>query len=144
MRESVVWKYLEPKLPPYIKAERFEVVHPPGMSDVFWTDTRTTISGWIELKYCDPEDRELVRGRIPKMKPEQPMFLRRQAEKGLPCGILMRIGQDRWVLWRAHAEHEWVQHVRSNQALTVFTKQWQNGEFSPIELFRALGCPCDV
>lgn len=144
MRESRVWKYLENKLPTGITAERFEVIHPPGMSDVLWTDTRTSISGWLELKLCEPTDREFVRGRIPKMKPEQPMFLRRQEGKGMPSGILLRVGEDMWVFWRARPDHGWVQDIRTDMARQMATHAWEDGSFSTVELFKALGCPCEV
>ena len=143
MRESRVWKFLEQKLPSWVAAERFEVVHPPGMSDVFWTDIRTSISGWLELKYCEPDDREFVRGGIPKLKPEQPMFLRRQALNRVPAGILMRVGQNDWYFWRATCEHEWVQEVRSRNAVAFADRVWR-GNFDAVGLFRALGCPCEV
>lgn len=144
MRESRVWKYLETRLPPYIKAERFEVIHPPGMSDVLWTDTRTSISGWLELKICDPRDRDWLRGGLPKLKPEQPMFLRRQEEKGMPSGILLRVERDQWFFWRARSDHEWVSEIRTPLARERVTKFWDNGCFSPVELFAALGCRCEV
>jgi hypothetical protein len=143
VRESAVWKYLGDHLPQYIEAERIEVMTPPGMSDVFWTDTRTSISGWLELKYCEQDNAELLRGRIPKLKPEQPMFLRRQAAKHVPSGILMRVGQDTWYFWRADGAREWVERIRGTEAIQYADRVWDRG-LDAGQLFLALGCPCDV
>lgn len=141
MKESSVWKYLESHLPTGIAAERFEVFHPPGGSDVLWTDSRTSISGWLELKYCELNDKELLLGRIPKLKPEQPMFLRRQAQKGMPSGILMRVGKNSWYFWRSTPHHIWVERVRSNEALMYANRIWEDAVLPVTELFAALGCP---
>jgi hypothetical protein len=130
MRESAVWKYLGDHLPKYIEAERFEVMTPPGMSDVFWTDTRTSISGWLELKYCEPDNAELL-------------FLRRQAAKHVPSGILMRVGPDTWYFWRASGEREWVEQVRGTEAIQYADRVWTRNLDTSL-LFLALGCPCDV
>src|SRR3954464_10078007 len=134
MKESRVWKYLSAHLPPYIQAERFEVIHPPGMSDVLWTDTRTSISGWLELKICEPNDRELARGLLPKLKPEQPMFLRRQAAKGMPSGILLRVTGDDWYFFRARSDHLWVQRIRE-EGIIWADAVWREDSFNPEELF---------
>lgn len=119
MRESRTWEYIRQHKPKWLDIERFEVMHPPGGSDCLWTDTRRSpaIVGWLELKYCDINDKSFLAGHIPKLKPEQPMFLRRQAEKGLPSGILMRVGIDRWYLFRARPDHEWVTLMRSREAV---------------------------
>lgn len=121
MRESRTWQYIKDHAPSWFCIERFEVLHPPGGSDCFWTDNRdgSPISGWLELKYCEPDDREFLRGRIPKLKPEQPMFLRRQAEHGVPAGILLRVGADTWYLFRADRTHGWVNRIRSTDAMTM-------------------------
>lgn len=139
MKESRVWKYLEEHLPDYIKAERMEVMTPPGLSDVFWTDTRTSISGWLELKHCESDDSEFRRGRIPHLKPEQPMFLRRQAENAVPCGILLRAGSSDWLFWRACPSREWVEEIRSTDAIVKCDAAW-TGFLSGKRLFQALGC----
>ncbi len=88
MREARVWDWIDKHKPEWLAIERVEVLYPPGLSDCFWTDTRTRISGWLELKFCMVNDREFKAGRIPKIKPEQPMFLVRQAKKGIPAGIV--------------------------------------------------------
>lgn len=140
MKESRVWKYLLPHLPTYIEAERFEVLVPPGVSDVFWTDIRSSISGWLELKYCEPDDSEFLRGGIPKLKPEQPMFLRRQAAKNVRGGILLQVGVESWYLWVSRSKHEWIQGVRSSNAIRICDRHWK-APFDPVRLFEALGCP---
>jgi hypothetical protein len=142
MRESNTWKFLNNNLPPYIAAERFEAVSPPGVSDVFWTNKVTSISGWLELKYCEADDRELRRGGIPKLKPEQPMFLRRQAENNVPAGILLRAGRmHMWYYWRAESSREWVERVRSDSALSYANAVWDWDQFSTNELFRFICLP---
>ena len=144
MREALVWQALERALPDYIKATRFEVMQPPGTSDVFWTDQRTSISGWIELKSCGAEDKELVHGKIPKLRPDQPMFMRRQAENGVPCGILMRVGKDHWYFWRARPDRGWVGQIRSGYAMNM-ADVYHRGTRPPIEhIFVALGIRSEV
>lgn len=136
MRESRVWTALEGNAPPWLKLTRFEVMNPPGTSDVFWTDQRTSISGWIELKYCEPNDREFVRGCIPKMRPDQPMFLRRQVDNGCPSGILLRVGPDSWFFWKAGHTHEWIKFIRSDDAFTKVTHH-HAGKRPPIDMIWA-------
>lgn len=136
MRESLAWQYLDRNKPTWLAIERMEPMYPPGMADCFWTDKRTrmavqlaepmrhqilppNVSGWLELKYCKPDDKEWRAGRIPKLRPEQPLFLRRQAANGVPCGILLRLGLEGWFLWRAEPTHEWVAKVRGNKAKEI-------------------------
>jgi hypothetical protein len=142
MRESIVWTWLKNHKPSWLAIERLEVITPPGLSDCFWTDRRTTISGWLELKYCESNDKELRAGRIPKLKPTQPMFLRRQAENGVPCGILLRVGSARWYFWKATPEREWVELVRSTEAISRADVSWT---FQPTvaEVMVAVGCHCE-
>lgn len=121
MRESIVWQNILKAKPDWLEIERFEVLHPPGGSDCFFTDTRSSLSGWLELKFCKEDDREWRAGRIPKLKPEQPMFLRRQSEKGIPAGILMRYADHGWYLWTAKPDHEWVNQIRSTDARSLVT-----------------------
>lgn len=141
MRESRVWKRISANLPPYIEAERIEAMSPAGVSDVLWTDTRTSISGWLELKFCMSGDNAFRLGRIPKIKQEQPMFLRRQAEKNVPGGILLYVfPTNHWFFWRADPSHEWVKMIRSREAISKNDRHWE-GPLLAVEVFSALGCP---
>jgi hypothetical protein len=141
MKESVaVWQYLERHTPRYIAIERMEVMYPPGLADTFFTDKRSRISGWLELKHCKPDDKEFRAGRLPKLKPEQPMFLRRQTENGCPCGIILRVGESDWYFWRARSNREWVEAIRGRGAIGMADVSW-SGSFDPAEMFEALDCP---
>lgn len=120
MRESRVWQYLLSHLPPDLAMERVEPMYPPGLPDCFWTLRRgepPCVSGWLELKYCEPNDPDFALGRIPKLRPEQPMFLRRQAANGVPGGILLRVGEVRWCFWKASPNHEWCRVVGGREAI---------------------------
>lgn len=117
MRESRLWAWVDANKPSWLAVERIEVTHPPGLSDCFWTDRRTGISGWLELKQCEITDKEFKAGRIPKIRPEQPMFLRRQAENGVPCGLILRVIDHGFYVWRANKYHEWSNMMRSNEAI---------------------------
>lgn len=128
MKESQFWKWLDTNKPSWAAMERYEVMYPPGMSDVFVTNLETAISGWIELKQCTNLDDEFKAGRIPKLKPEQPMFLQRQAKKGIPAGILMRVNYSTYqevYLWRAHSDPRWVDAIRTTGARTLVTTIWR-------------------
>jgi hypothetical protein len=140
VKESNVWKYLRDHKPVYIAIERLEVIYPPGLVDCFWTDKRTRLSGWLELKFCKEDDKEFRAGRIPKLKPEQPMFLRRQAENSVPCGIFLQRGDTEWYFFRARSNREWVEHIRGRSAIASADYSW-SGAFDPTELFEALDCP---
>lgn len=117
MRESRLWEWVERKRPAWLAIERFEPMFPPGMADCFWTDRRTRISGWLELKQCDITDKEYRAGRIPKISAEQPMFLRRQAENGAPAGLLLRVVGKGFYLWIATRDREWSNMMRSSEAI---------------------------
>ncbi len=146
MRESNVWKRIQAQAPDWLKMERVEPMYPAGMSDVFWTDMREDgsadrvarwgLSGWLELKFCRPGD--LSSGRIPKLRPEQPLFLRRQASNHVPCGILLLeegglVYPEKWYLWKARADHEWVAFINSKEALSAPTSTWAGKGFFYIE-----------
>lgn len=117
MKESALWKWVETNRPAWLAIERLEVLHPAGLSDCFWTDRRTRISGWLELKQCEPTDPAYRAGRIPKIGPEQPMFLRRQAENGAPAGLILRVLEVGVLLWVAQSNREWSNMMRSNTAI---------------------------
>lgn len=133
MRESRAWAYIKVNLPSWLAMERLEPMYPPGLPDTFWTvrseaevpkavgwpriGPRPALSGWLELKYCEGDDREYRAGRIPKLRPEQPLFLRRHAQNGVPGGILLRVGDYKWLLWKAAPTHEWAQDIRSIHAV---------------------------
>jgi hypothetical protein len=143
MKESNVWKWIRDHKSEWLAIERVEVMYPPGLVDCFWTDKRTTISGWLELKFCKADDKELRAGRIPKLKPEQPMFLRRQAENGVPCGIILRVDDGNTYVWRAQPSRDWVEHIRGRTAIGSADVSWG---FEPevFEVMIALGCPLSV
>jgi hypothetical protein len=124
MKESRLWAWVNANRPLWLSIERIEVLHPPGLADCFWTDTRTRISGWLELKQCEPGDHEYKAGRIPKIRPEQPMFLRRQAENGVPSGLLLRVTGIGFHLWVATPERGWSNFMRSTDAIdnSIFMK----------------------
>jgi hypothetical protein len=120
-----------------------EPMYPPGLPDCFWTykDTEPRpVSGWLELKYCLPADPAYISGRIPKLRPEQPMFLRRQAENGVPGGILLRVGDHKWLLWKATPSHAWVKQVQSTDAIhmAITVSHQDRGVLSFPELFHHL------
>lgn len=142
MKEANVWAWFNDSRPNWLAAERFEVLSPPGLSDVFWTDKRTSISGWLELKYCAPDNKELRAGRIPKLRPDQPMFMRRQTVNGVPCGILLRVGDEKWMFWLAQPDRDWVENIRGRSAISNVDVSWT---FQPevSEVMAALGCRCE-
>lgn len=136
MRESRAWQYINEGRPSWLAIERLEPMYPPGLPDTFWTDMRPTMSlvgeplkplgkipgvhnrsGWLELKYCEADDKEYRAGRIPKLRPSQPQFLRRQASHGVPGGVLLRVGTFHWLLWPGKAEHSWVKMMCSTEAI---------------------------
>ncbi len=134
MRESTLWKWIEANRPAWLAIERFEPRHPPGMADCFWTDRRSHISGWLELKQCSAGDREYKVGRIPKLGTEQPMFLRRQAENGAPSGLLLRIEDVGFLLWVSDGTREWPNMMRSTEAIGSQTVAFGlNGERVTLE-----------
>lgn len=124
MKESRVWEWIDKGKPPWLAIERVEVLYPPGLSDCFWTDTRTGKSGWLELKYCEPIDKEYRAGHIPKLKVEQPMFMSRQARNGVPAGIVLRVGAIRWHVWRAPGSQIWNIQIRSREAISMANQTW--------------------
>jgi hypothetical protein len=112
MRESRVWTYIEGHKPTWLEIERFEFQYPPGGSDCFYVDRRNSapIAGWLELKYnANGITRDC---KIPKLKPEQPIFLGRQARHDLPSGILLRSDVS-WMLWVARADRQWSTDVKA-------------------------------
>lgn len=142
MRESRAWQYLNERRPPWLAIERLEPMYPPGLPDCFWVDGRPksyplppgvsfymgrplgeflqrTVSGWLELKYCEPDDKEFRAGRIPKLRPSQPQFLRRQAANGVPGGVLLRVGSFDWLLWVAEPDHQWIKAMCSTEAIAM-------------------------
>ena len=125
MRESRVWQWLEDNRPNWLEIERFETTLPAGTGDCFLMDTRTVpaITGWLELKYCAADERDFIRGYIPKLRPTQPLFLRRMAARGIPSGILLRAGSQ-FILWRSDGTHEWSNLVRGANSRGIATKVW--------------------
>ena len=131
MREARVWEWLLHHSPDWLAVERIEALFPPGLADCFWTDMRDGRSGWLELKYCDPKNIEFLRGRIPKLRPEQPMFLARQVRKNVPAGILLRVGSvgmNKWYVWKASSNREWINQVRGPDAIYNATASWTNSD----------------
>lgn len=127
MRESGAWAYIAAHMPIGIGIERMEAKFPPGMADCFWTDARGEFSvcGWLEIKYCEPN--ELRAGRIPKLRPDQPIFLNRQARNGVPAGILLRAGQvGYWHLWVATGAREWAVDIKGPKAFSMVAQSWNN------------------
>lgn len=122
-----MWAWVSGNRPSWLAVERVEVKYPPGLCDTFWTDKRFSpvISGWLELKYCEPNDEQYRRGYLPKLRREQPLFLRRQAENGVPCGILLRVGLERWLLWQGMSDHKWVDMMHSKYAVEMANWTWE-------------------
>ena len=132
MRESRVWAYLDGHLPVDVQVERIEVKLPVGLADCFWHAVVPGVSGWLELKYCEAGDREFRAGRIPKLRPEQPLWLNRKARAGIPSGILLRVGEDAgWMLWIASGRPEWANGVRSAMAVAMADRVW-SGRTGPV------------
>lgn len=129
MRESAVWRWVQDHPAPGLAIERLEVKFPPGLCDCFWTDTDARVSGWLELKYCEPGDKELRAGKIPKLRPAQPLFLRRQAANGVPSGLLLRVGMVGWYFWLASPEHEWANRLRTEPFASGMAARWGFKEF---------------
>lgn len=133
VRESNVWKWIEAGAPKWLAVERIEVMYPPGLSDCFWTDRALSRSGWLEMKFCRIDDPVFKAGRIPKLKPSQPMFLRRQAENGVPCGIVLQVDSSEWYVWRGSAARTWVTAIQSNRAIANPDAVWRNGNRPSVE-----------
>lgn len=135
MRESRVWSWIEKNLPDKVYFERIEVKFPPGLADCFWTDARRlfNITGWLELKYCEPTDPAYRAGRIPKIRPAQPLFLSRQARQGNPSGILLRVGMNTFHVWRATGEREWNAMIQGPSAIANADASWWGSPFPTIE-----------
>lgn len=128
MRESGVWTWLNTRAPHWLAIERVEFHHPPGGSDCFYVDRRLVngrvTSGWLELKYVE---RLPATYRIASLKPEQTMFLQRQARNDLPSGVLMREGGNWWHLWVADGlRREWAQEMLKG---IPPTRSWPYGTF---------------
>jgi hypothetical protein len=106
-----------------------EVKYPPGLADCFWHDVLLKRSGWLELKFSEPTDKEFKAGRIPKLRPAQPIWLNRQARRGVPAGILMRIGSEKsvWKLWVADGNPAWANLVNSTEAQLKPTVIYESG-----------------
>lgn len=141
MRESRAWQYMNERRPPWLAIERLEPMYPPGLPDCFWTDKRPKtkyqdvpnygmwlhsvlqrpVSGWLELKYCEADDKEFRAGRIPKLRPSQPQFLRRQSANGVPGGVLLRVGSFDWLLWCAQPDHTWIKQMCGTEAIAMGT-----------------------
>lgn len=126
MRESRVWAWLEKHIPEGVYFDRLEVKFPPGMADCFWTDTRGDhpVNGWLELKYCELTDPAYRAGRIPKLRPAQPLFLSRQARRGNPAGVLLRVGMNNFHVWRATGDPRWNAMMQGPAALAHADKTW--------------------
>lgn len=131
MRESTLWKWMDNNRPSWLEIERFECSQPAGPGDCFVMDTRTApaLTGWLELKYCTKDDSDFRQGYIPKLRPLQPIFLRRMAARGIPSGILLR-ADNSFYLWRSDGSHAWANMVRSNQAIANATVKW--ADFPPV------------
>lgn len=142
MREANVWTWFDQTRPSWLAAERVEVYHPAGMSDVLWTDTRRSpaISGWLELKFCEENHADFRRGRIPYLKPRQALFLRRQAQNNVPCGILLQVGKSWYHVWRASPDRDWVNTIQSVRSFDIITESWELRP-EPEQIVRALGLP---
>lgn len=130
MREANVWKWLEDNKPPGLAIERVETLYPPGMSDCFFTllDSTTTapaVSGWLELKYCEPTDKSYRAGYIPKLRPTQPMFLTRQFKNRVPCGIFLRVGNEASYVFKPTGDPLWNQEIRSIRGVGMAVKRWE-------------------
>ena len=137
MKEANVWHRIESQLrgQERLAVERMEPVYPPGLSDCFWTDKQghddgdgyhVPVSGWLELKHCRTDDKVYRAGKIPKLRPNQPLFLRRQASNGVPCGILLMVEdvvsrEEVWLVWRAMPDRRWVELINGKES-----------EFAPI------------
>lgn len=126
MRESRVWKWIEGHSSAFLDFERVETLHPPGMSDCFFVilASKPNVTGWLELKYCEPNDKSYLAGHIPKLRPTQPMFLTRQSRKGVPCGILLRVGDVCSYVFKPTGQPEWNQEIRSSRAISMATMGW--------------------
>ncbi len=53
------------------------------------------------------------------------MFLTRQAKKGIPAGIILRVGNVSWWVWRATGEPDWSNIMRSNKAIVHANQVWE-------------------
>jgi hypothetical protein len=106
--------------------ERLEVKTPPGLADCFWHHKLLDVSGWLELKFCEPSNDEYKAGRIPKLRTAQPLWLNRQARQGVPAGILLRVGTVNpvWMLWAATGHPEWSNMVNSTSAIANASSMW--------------------
>jgi hypothetical protein len=132
VRESAVWKWIVDHPSPFVAIERVETIHPPGLSDCFFTiisevSPSANVSGWLELKYCEPNDKAYRAGYIPKLRPTQPMFLTRQFKRRVPCGIFLRVGTECSYLFTPTGEPEWNSEIRSPRALSSLSKKYWTG-----------------
>jgi hypothetical protein len=138
VRESTVWNYIERNAPSWLSVERLEVKYPPGLSDCFWHDRRSNRTGWLELKFCRADDKELRAGRIPKLSKEQPLFMTRWARRGVPCGLLLRVESDKWLFWKATGDPAWSNMINSTEAIRSPLALWGYGSFDLTEVFDLL------
>lgn len=131
MRESRVWAWINAnKLTvPHHVFERVEVLTPPGMSDCMVTNIATGVTSWLELKFCLPNDNDFRHGRIPKLRPAQPLFLRARKAAGVKGAILLRTGDNpnhcEWRLWQSESAREWINFISGNAAISSPSRLWQ-------------------
>ncbi len=146
MREHHVWKWIQDHPSIFVTFERVETTFPPGTSDCFFTFVTEgkdswNITGWLELKYCEPDDPSYLAGRIPKLRPAQPIFLTRQRNKRVPCGIVLRVGKDRWHFWEPTGNPQWNHDIRSTRAISMANKTWEKSPASAFHLLEGLTLP---
>lgn len=139
MRESIIWDWFSRNKPVWLAATRFEAISPDGVADVFFTDKRTQVSGWLEFKYCEPDNIKYIEGLIPTIKPAQSLFLVGQAMNNVPCGILLRVGNERWHFWRVPPDRNWARDIKTVKAIGMATNTWPS--LAVYQLLKSLGLP---
>lgn len=127
----------------FVEFERVETLHPPGMSDCFFivkTEAAgdLNVTGWLELKYCEPNDKAFRAGYIPKLRPTQPMFLTRQYNRRVPCGIFLRVGDACSYVFQPTGLPTWNHEIRSNRAIGMAKFGWVGMPLNTWELLTPL------
>ena len=141
-----MWSYLEGKLHDRLLFTRITDKLQGGISDVNYLDKVEGTEGWVELKYLEkwPKDRtDLLSVGPHGLQPDQALFLNRRVRwcSRARAGVLLRIGTEDWIYWRALPDLGWLTWIRGPDILDHATLWLRHGLDDPRQrelLHRAL------
>lgn len=108
MSETAAWIYLREQFAEAgVFSQKTSDRLTAGLPDIYWC---LEGSGWLELKWLATWDHRKQIG----MRPGQAPWLWKHARAGGNSGILVRVGNDRWHLFKPTADVSWIARIEGS------------------------------